>query len=225
MTTPSRSRNTPVIVAGVVLLLIVLAAVAVLLTSGSESNEPLPDGTDPRLPGLLRPEVRPIELEGDPLPAYASDAPDLAIGLRPPLLVGEDVTGRVHTVSPDIAGSVLLVFLAHWCPACNQEVPVMVDLATQGLIPEDLKVYGILTAMEPGRTGFPPSRWLSGLGWPYEVIMDEPDLDRGPWKASEAFGLTSFPYIVAIRDGVVVDRWSGASPPEVLAARIAAAVG
>jgi thioredoxin-like negative regulator of GroEL len=42
------------------------------------------------------------------------------------------------------------------------------------------------------------------------------------WKAAEAFGLTSFPYIVAIKDGVVVDRWSGASAPEVLAARIAA---
>jgi thioredoxin-like negative regulator of GroEL len=53
--------------------------------------------------------------------------------------------------------------------------------------------------------------------------MDEPDLDRGPWKASEAFGLTSFPYLVAIKDGIVVDRWSGASSPEALAARIAAA--
>jgi thiol-disulfide isomerase/thioredoxin len=221
MTKSSRSSNTPLVVAGVVILVLVLAVIAVLATSGS-SNEPDESGVDPRLPALLRSEVRPIELEGAPLPAFASEGQDLARGMRPPLLVGEDITGRVHTVSPDIEGSVLLVFLAHWCPACNQEVPVLVDLAASGQIPPDLKVYAVLTAMEPGRPGFPASRWLTDFGWPFETIMDEPDLDRGPWKAAEAFGLTSFPYLVAIKDGVVVDRWSGASPAELLAARIAA---
>jgi thiol-disulfide isomerase/thioredoxin len=221
MTTKSRSSNTPLVVAGVVILLLVLAVIAVLATGGS-SDDADGIGTDSRLPALLRPEVRPIEVEGAPLPAYAPEGEDLALGMRPPLLVGEDTTGRVHTVSPDIEGSVLLVFLAHWCPACNQEVPVLVDLANAGAISPDLKVYAVLTAMEPGRPGFPPSRWLNDLAWPFETIMDEPDMDRGPWKAAEAFGLTSFPYIVAIKDGVVVDRWSGASAPEVLAARIAA---
>lgn len=219
----SRSKNTPVIVAGVVVLLLVVAVIAVLATGGS-SDEATDGatGTDDRLPALLRPEVRPIEIEGDPLPAFSADAPDAAIGVRPPLLVGEDTTGRVHTVSPDIEGSVLLVFLAHWCPACNQEVPVLVDLAEAGMIAEDLKVYAVVTAMDPSRPNFPPSRWLTDLNWPYEVIMDEPDLDRSQWIAAEAFGLTSFPYLVAIKDGVVVDRWSGASPPAELAARIAA---
>lgn len=221
MTTKSRSSNTPLVVAGVVILLLVLAVIAVLATGGS-SDDADGTGTDSRLPALLQPEVRPIEIEGAPLPAYANEGADAALGMRPPLLVGEDTTGRVHTVSPDIEGSVLLVFLAHWCPACNQEVPVLVDLAKAGAISPDLKVYAVLTAMEPGRPGFPPSGWLNDFEWPFETIMDEPDLDRGLWKASEAFGLTSFPYIVAIKDGVVVDRWSGASAPEVLAARIAA---
>jgi thiol-disulfide isomerase/thioredoxin len=221
MTTKSRSSNTPLVVAGVVILLLVLAVIAVLATGGS-SDDADGIGTDSRLPALLRPEVRPIEVEGAPLPAYAPEGEDLALGMRPPLLVGEDTTGRVHTVSPDIEGSVLLVFLAHWCPACNQEVPVLVDLANVGAISPDLNVYAVLTAMEPGRPGFPPSRWLNDLAWPFETIMDEPDMDSGQWKAAEAFGLTSFPYIVAIKDGVVVDRWSGASAPEVLAARIAA---
>jgi thiol-disulfide isomerase/thioredoxin len=221
MTKSSRSSNTPLVVAGVVILFLVLAVIAVLATSGS-SDEPDGSGVDTRLPALLRPEVRPIEIEGAPLPAFAAEGQDLALGMRPPLLVGEDTTGRVHTVSPDIEGSVLLVFLAHWCPACNQEVPVLVDLAAAGQISPDLKVYAVLTAMEPGRSGFPPSRWLNDFEWPFETIMDEPDLDRGPWKASEAFGLTSFPFLVAIKDGVVVDRWSGASSPELLAARIAA---
>jgi thiol-disulfide isomerase/thioredoxin len=220
MTKNSRSSNTPLVVAGVVILLLVLAVIAVLATSGS-SDEPDGSGVDTRLPALLRPEVRPIEIEGEQLPVYASEGQDLALGMRPPLLVGEDTTGRVHTVSPDIEGSVLLVFLAHWCPACNQEVPVLVDLAAAGRVPSDLKVYAVLTAMEPGRSGFPASRWLTDLGWPFETIMDEPDLDRGPWKAAEAFGLTSFPYMVAIKDGVIVDRWSGASAPDVLAARLA----
>jgi thiol-disulfide isomerase/thioredoxin len=219
MTKSSRSNNTPVVVAGVVVLLLVLAVIAVLVTGGSSDNA---DGSDSRLPALLRPEVRPIEVEGDPLPPYASEGQDFAIGMRPPLLVGEDTAGRVHTVSPDIEGSVLLVFLAHWCPACNQEVPVLVDLFEAGQISPDLKVYAVLTAMEPGRPGFPPSRWLREFNWPFETIMDEPDLDRGPWKASEAFGLTGYPYLVAIKDGVVVDRWSGVLPPELLASRIAA---
>lgn len=221
MTTESRSKNTPVVVAGVVILLLALAVIAVLATGGTPDDAD-GIGTESRLPTLLLPEVRAIEVEGAALPAYASEGADASLGMRPPLLVGEDTTGRVHTVSPDIEGSVLLVFLAHWCPACNQEVPVLVDLAKAGAISPDLKVYAVLTAMEPGRPGFPPSGWLNDFEWPFETIMDEPDLDRGLWKASEAFGLTSFPYIVAIKDGVVVDRWSGASAPEVLAARIAA---
>ena len=45
----------------------------------------------------------------------------------------------------------LLVFLAHWCPHCNREVPELIKLNDAGGIPADLDVIGISTASHPDR--------------------------------------------------------------------------
>lgn len=234
---PARSNRSaiPLVVALVVAVIAVAVVVTVLLTGGDDDDAgespttppavPVdPDELDPRLPPELVGEVRPVEVEGDPLPPFADEIPDPAIGVAPPAVFMEDATGFVHTISPDIDGAVMLVFLAHWCPACNQEVPVMVQLANEGRVPDNLTVYAVLTGMDAGRPNFPGSRWLADFGWPFVAVADEPDLDAGTWKAADAYGLRTYPYVVIVDGGVVVDRWSGVSTPASLAARIGAAV-
>lgn len=249
MTGNDQNRSTvPIVIAGVVVLVAVVAAIAVLATRGDDDTVTMPtspadttpvddpagdepagdEPVDERLPPEVVGEVRDVEIEGEPLPRFDPDgADDPAIGQRPPVLVGEAVDGVVHTISPDIDGPIMLVFLAHWCPACNVEVPHLVQLDDEGRLPDDLNVYGVLTAVAPDRPGFPPSEWLAGFGWPWVSVADGVDFDVEPpqWAAADAFGLSAYPYIVLVDGGVVVDRWVGELGVDALADRIATGVG
>lgn len=226
-----RSGPNPVIIVGAVVAAVLVAAVVAIIAAGgggSDSgssggdrvqNAPVAPGLlDERIPDVLAREVRPLEVDGDPLPPYVNEADDPAIGMRPPTIFGEAPDGTGHTVSPDLADPTLLVFLAHWCPACDEELPVYAELAASGLFPDNLNVYAVLTSITPGRPGFPPAQWLADGGWEFDTIVDMPDMDRGgEFVASSAYGLTATPFSVLIDDGVVVDRWSGvAGPAEIL---------
>lgn len=247
MTQPTQtsSRRTLWMVLGAVVAVVIVAAiVTAVLVSGSDDSSADPDDpvgtTEPATPpeeppvdeqseqpAELAGEARFVEVEGEPLPLYESGGPDPAIGMRPPLLAVEDVAGSVYTISPDVDGAIMVVFLAHWCPACNDEVPHLAELERDGRIPDDVEVFGILTGMDPSRPNFPPSRWAADLGWPWPAAGDGIDFTADPaqWAAASAYGLTGYPYVVMIDDGVVVDRWTGGLGTDGLEARIAAAVG
>ncbi|MEX2627947.1 MAG: TlpA disulfide reductase family protein [Ilumatobacteraceae bacterium] len=241
MTHPSStsSRSTaPLVLVGVLVLVVVVAVVAFLVTRDGDGDgddaapvatTPLDDGeaVDDRLPPELAGEARDVEIEGDPLPPLPDAGNDPALGQRPPTLVAEDASGTVHTISADIDGPYMLVFLAHWCPACNAEVPNLVELDDTGRVPADLDVYGVLTAISPDQPGFPPSEWIADFGWPWVAVADGVDFDVDPpqWAAAEAFGLSAFPYVVLVDDGIVVDRWAGELGVDALADRLATRVG
>ncbi len=246
---PATSTRSPVpiVLAGVVVLVVIVAVVAVLATRGDDDTTATPqppaatqpggatddldangDTGDDRLPPEVVGEVRDVEIDGDALPRFEPDSGvDPALGRRPPSLIAEDAAGVVHTISADIDGPVMLVFLAHWCPACNVEVPHLVQLDDDGRLPTDLNVYGVLTAIAPDRPGFPASEWIAGFGWPWVSVADGIDFDTEPpqWAAADAFGLSAYPYVVLVDDGVVVDRWIGELGVDGLADRIAAGVG
>lgn len=226
--TPRQSSRTPLVIGVIAAAVVLLAVVAIIVAAGGDDGETGGNGGAPppatsRQPAEFRGEARDVEIEGDALPPYVQAVgPDPAIGMRPPLLVAEDAGGTVHTISPDIAGPTLLVFLAHWCPACNSEVPSIIRVSEAGGFPDDLNVYAVLTGIAPDRPNFPPSRWIADFDWPYVAVADGLDLDVSPatWAASEAFGLTAYPYSVLVVDGVVVDRWTGELGDANLAARI-----
>lgn len=231
MSSSNQSSRTPLVVGVIAVAVVLLAVVAIIVAASGDDGEAggdtPPPATTSRQPAEFRGEARDVEIEGDALAPYVPGAgPDPAIGARPPLLVAEDTNGIVHTISPDIAGPTLLVFLAHWCPACNSEVPSIIRVNDAGGFPADLNVYAVLTGIAPDRPNFPPSRWLADAGWPFVAVADGLDLDVNPatWAAADAFGLTAYPYSVLVNDGVVVDRWTGELGDATLAARVAAAV-
>mgnify|MGYP002149176263 CR=1 FL=1 len=76
-----------------------------------------------------------MRITGDALPPMPEAGADAGIGAMVPVVNGYNFDG--DPVSLDIAASgkpTMVVFLAHWCPHCQAEVPRLVSLAQNGQI-------------------------------------------------------------------------------------------
>ncbi len=198
-------------------------------TDGSSSGEIAgPVSTvSAELPEYLVGEIGALDVTGDPLPMFGGDtASDPAIGMAAPVLVGADFAGNPVRVDAATDGPTMLVFLAHWCPHCNAEVPVLNELRDAGSFPDDLDIVAVSTAVSPDRPNFPPSEWINDVGWTYPVIVDGVDMAAGTFIGPTAYGLDGFPFTVLIdADGNVAARWSGESTTDQITGNIATYLG
>jgi cytochrome c biogenesis protein CcmG, thiol:disulfide interchange protein DsbE len=97
-----------------------------------------------------------------------------------------------------------IVFVAHWCPHCQAEVPRLVALAKQGVF-DGVDVTAVATGTNPGYPNYPPSAWLQREKWPFAAMADSPQ-----FAAATAFGLNAYPYFVLVgADGKVAGRATG----------------
>ncbi|MDJ0770368.1 MAG: TlpA disulfide reductase family protein [Ilumatobacter sp.] len=164
----------------------------------------------PDLPDSLIGSIGPVDVIGDPLPPLPDGGADPARGAPAPVLVGEDFDGRTVRIDAVAAGPTMVVFLAHWCPHCNDEIPVINGLRDDGRLPASLNVVGISTSVAPDRPNFPPSEWLDRRDWQFPVMADGVDFDANTLVAANAFGVTGFPFVALLdADGTVAARWSG----------------
>jgi cytochrome c biogenesis protein CcmG, thiol:disulfide interchange protein DsbE len=177
-----------------------------------------PDATvSPDLPPELAGEVGPVQVIGDALPGLGQVdvADDPALGMAAPVLVGEDFDGNTVRIDAAATGPTMVVFLAHWCPHCNAEVPRLNELRDAGSFPEGLNIVAVSTATDPTRPNYPPSKWITNVDWTYPVIAD--GLDLAPevqYIAAAAYGVDRFPFIALLdADGNVAARWSGEREP------------
>jgi hypothetical protein len=143
-------------------------------------------------------------VEGDPLPVYATGTQDVAIGLTAPNVTGADWEGNPVTIEPDGTAKIIL-FLAHWCPHCQNEVPVVQDWIDAGNLPEDVELISVATATDRSRTNWPPQDWLVEEGWTAPVIMDD---QVGTVAANYGMAGTPF-YVVLDGDNTNLGRISG----------------
>lgn len=193
---PNRGRPPPrlpliPIIVGVISL---LAVIAVIASRGGGGRVQQPRGIE---------QTRPVSVRGEPLAKYG-DSVDAALGAVAPQLAGARFDGTSLAISAD-GRSKVLVFLAHWCPHCEREVPVLADWLSTNGAPHDVDLYAIATSTTPDRPNFPPSAWLEREGWKVPTLADSTDS-----LAAQAFGLTVFPYFVAVdRQNHVVARLSG----------------
>jgi thiol-disulfide isomerase/thioredoxin len=129
---------------------------------------------------------------------------DPAIGQTIPTITGTGFGGETLTIAPDGTAKVIL-FVAHWCPHCQREVPRLVEHLADTPMPEGVELLTVSTSVEPGAENYPPEEWLDEEGWEAPVIADDED-----GTIATTFGLSSFPYFVAVdADGEVVARASG----------------
>ena len=178
-----------------------------------------PDATVPAdLPEELVGQVGPLEVDGEALPVLeqgVSVEDDPARGMTAPVLVGEDFDGATVRVDGAADGPTLVVFLAHWCPHCNNEIPRINELRDAGSFPDDLKIVAVSTAIDPSRPNWPPSEWIVDKDWTYPVIADGVDLEAGAFIGATAYGVGGFPFVTLVgSDGTVLARWAGEHTPE-----------
>ncbi|MEI8287099.1 MAG: TlpA disulfide reductase family protein [Actinomycetes bacterium] len=193
------SSNSKMIAIAVGVVVLGAAAIAIGMSVGKKSANPLSDGT-------AAAEYQPVTVSNPPLPPLGDGANDKAVGQEAPALQGATFSGSALSVTPGSDGNpTMLVFLAHWCPHCNREVPRLVEWYNKGLVPKGLRVVGITTSSRSDQANWPPSEWIANLKWPFEVMADSELGD-----AASAYGVDGFPFIAIMNgSGKVVKRNSG----------------
>lgn len=146
-----------------------------------------------------------LDIVGEALTPLEDPNNDASFGVMAPVITGQQFDGTDITIGGETDGPTMLVFLAHWCPHCNDEIPELLKLRDAGSLPENLNIIGISTAVDEGGSNYPPSDWIVDKDWTWPVLADT--------EAAEAFltyGGTGFPYTVMLfSDGSLNARKSG----------------
>lgn len=207
------SNKTVWLIGGIVAAIAIAAVIAIASTSSKQdSSEEVAHGID---------EYHSVEVTGEALPEYSDGGSDGAVGMTAPVLTGQGFTGNKITTTP--GAPTLLVFLAHWCPHCQFEVPLLVQWERDGLVPAGIDVIAVTTSTDPAAPNYPPSEWLAREEWPplWPVMTDS-----GEKTAATAFGVTGFPFFVLVdADGKVALRSSGRIEMPALTELISQALG
>ena len=208
-----KSSLTPFVIIGIVV--IGAAAIALSLSGGGSSST---DTTSATGAG----EYQSVSVTGDALAPLGDTGVDAALGKKAPALTGKRFNGSEVSIAPGTTGKpTMLVFLAHWCPHCNREVPRLVEWNDKGLVPDGLRVVGITTASRDDQANWPPSEWIQTMKWPFDVMADSQAGD-----AAAAYGVDGYPFMVIVdADGNVVKRTSGEHELSELTAIINEALG
>jgi cytochrome c biogenesis protein CcmG, thiol:disulfide interchange protein DsbE len=207
---PARSGPSgPILVLGIgafVIAAAALAAVALTPSASPTASTGAPPSASPVAPSS--------PAGGAALPAYAPGPDDPAVGRPIPEVDGASFDGAPVTIKAD-GKPKLIVFLAHWCPHCQREVPVVKAWIDANGMPAGVELISVVTAIDPNRPNYPPEDWLARERWQAPVIVDADN------QIATLYGLTAFPYWVAAgADGTVAQRLTGELTPEQLDALV-----
>ena len=145
-------------------------------------------------------------ISGAKLPDFENTNGDPAVGMPAPEVHGTSFDGTPVAITNDGRPKVVL-FLAHWCPHCQAEVPLIQTWVNSGGVPDGVDLISVATSIDPAAPNYPPDAWFDREGWTVPVLTDPTN------NVATAYGLTSFPYWVFIgTDGTVQARARGALP-------------
>ena len=181
-----RSRRTLGVLMAAALVLVLAAC-----GSSSDNSQENPGGTT-------------VPTPSGSLPEFDATSDDPAVGMAMPEVQGKTFDGEPLAIENNGKPKVLL-FVAHWCPHCQKEIPLLKEHFDSTPIPDGVEIITVSTAAQPGAENYPPSEWLEREGWAAPTIEDDEDN-----SIAAKFGLKSFPYFVSVdADGKVVERSSG----------------
>lgn len=177
------------------LLIAAVAVIAIVANwSGSTAGASAGPSTVPATPPTIT---------GASLPSFKQTTGDAADGLAAPVVQGRDYQGIPVGIAPSGKPTVV-IFVAHWCPHCQNEVPVIQAWINAGHAPKDVDLVSVSTAIDPTAPNYPPEAWLEREGWSVPVIVDPTN------TAAQAYGLTAYPFFVLLDGkGHVFTRLSG----------------
>jgi cytochrome c biogenesis protein CcmG, thiol:disulfide interchange protein DsbE len=194
----AKQNRTPYFVIAAIAAAVLVALVVALAAGGGNGDDAATDGgnADPATTGT-------VTVSGNPLPQFSDTADDPAVGMTLPTLEGNDQSGAPMTIGAD-GRPTMIMFVAHWCPHCQREVPVVQQWVDDGRLPEGVDLVSVSTAIDPSRPNYPPDAWLADEGWTAPVLVDADN------SAAQAAGLSAYPFFVAIDgNGTVVLRTTG----------------
>jgi thiol-disulfide isomerase/thioredoxin len=200
----ARSR-TPLIIAVVIVVVAVAAIAAVLATRGGGDDDDATGST--AAPGATIGGYGAVSVSGPALEQNEGQG-DPAIGKPVPTITGTDYQGNPVAIEPGKDGPMMIVVMAHWCPHCNREIPLLVDWKKSGKVPEGLHVVGVSTAASSDRPNYPPGQWIQQMGWDWPVLADDEQQ-----TAAAALGTTGYPFLMFVDgQGNLIFRMSGEMP-------------
>lgn len=200
------NRNRWILIGGLVVVVALAAVVTFLLTSSPG--------------GPAEPAEQPLTITGQPLPDLPESGVDPAVGSALPTLGGTGIDGQPMDIGPT-GGAQMIVVLAHWCPHCQAELPLLVDMINAAQVPEGVSVVGLATAIDELRPNYPPSAWFEREGWQQPTLIDDANSD-----GLHALGLSVFPGFVFVdAQGRVTQRMTGEVPVPALIQAMEAAAG
>ena len=206
----------PALGAGVVVVAAVLAVVLSggLGSTGGSSALPSSRPSTSIVPG------EPVPVIGGPaLPRFDGPTGDAAVGQAAPTVRGSAFDGSSVEIAADGRPKVVM-FLAHWCPHCQAEVPVVQGWINAKGMPDGVDLVTVATGIDPNAPNYPPDAWLAREGWTVPVIVDPTD------SIAQAYGLSAYPFWTFIgADGTVRARGTGEMSVADIEARIAGLTG
>ncbi|UDY35432.1 TlpA family protein disulfide reductase [Dermatobacter hominis] len=213
-----RKLTYPLVIGATVLVVAACALIAVLATrSDDDASSAAKEGSGAAAAADSKQETAAVTVTGEPLPEmpsstgsspFTSASDDPAIGAAAPKIEGETFDGSKVTIDPADGTPKVIVFVAHWCPHCQKEVPLIQEWIDEGNLPEGVEIVFVSTAVSEDRPNYPPSAWIADEGITSQVVLDD---DQS--AAASDYGLTSFPYFVMTNgQGQVVARGSGEVP-------------
>ncbi len=189
------SKNT--IIAGVAGAGVVALLIAAVLFGGSVGETAVP----------IEEVVGSPQVDGALPPMGNSNVDQTATGQEAPTVTGTDFDGEEVTITND-GRPKAIVFLAHWCPHCQAEVPSVQRWLNDTGGVDGVDMYSVTTAVDPRRNNYPPQRWLEDEGWTVPIIRD-----NAASSVLTAHGNGGFPFWVFTNsDGTVALRVAGEIP-------------
>lgn len=207
------ARRTPAsrwLLPGLIAAAVVVAAILAIVLpgsrtpagGGSSSVPPSVASGAPSASGSGAAAAAPV-ISGPALAAFRGPDGDPAVGRPAPEVTGTDFTGKPVTIEADGRPKVV-IFLAHWCPHCQAEVPVIQAWVNEGGLPPGVDLISVATGIDPNAPNYPPAAWFEREGWTVPVIVDTNN------SVAAAYGLTFYPFWVFIGpDGNVRARTTG----------------
>jgi len=152
-----------------------------------------------------------VTVTGPALPLLGTTPQDTAVGTPVPEIVGNDFAGAEVAITND-GKAKLIMIVAHWCPYCRDEIPVLRDWYASNELPENVSLYAATIWNDPTRDNFPPGAWLEREQFDVPVMADD---EAG--SIATALGVSAVPFWVLVNtDGTLAARGSGAIPGEAI---------
>lgn len=178
---------------GALLGVVIVAGIAAIVFTRPSTNT-----------GSGLPTTAPVDVKGAALPGYQGSGNDSGVGMPAPQVTGTDFSRNPVSITND-GKPKAIVFLAHWCPHCRNEVPRVQSWIDSKGMPKDVNLFTVSTWADATKPNWPPGDWLRDEGWTMPTLVDD-----GSSSVGNAYGLKETPMWVFVgKEGKVLLRVTG----------------